>query len=421
VYNPSTDDVPDLDLNYAPAPLAKVIEMPAAVAAQAPHPHAEPAHPLLLPANATYGWLGDHARSLDTPLGWAYCSLLPLFAGIGINTNAADEQVHPTLYVALLGGVGQGKSLTMERARKSLRYHHDWIRRTTPASDRGLFKMFTPPGKPGEQRELTNVTLLQDELKNTMAKINIQGSSLATTLCTLWSYDEAGVADKGGDNTIHVRLSILGNLKAKDPEDFRKSFGSETLDGLYDRFVLCPGPTDWEPDFEWSQESELRAPSQVHVPAAAWQMLKEWRKAAEEGVVRHRLGEIALRVAVISASANHDTEVTAPCMAAALRFAEWQERVRAIYTPSTARNDDAALTSLILDKFAAHEKDNPGEWISFWHIARPTNWARTYGSPAITRTKRALINDNFLIEEAEEDAQGNIKRVRNARLRIRTS
>ncbi|MCU1247066.1 MAG: hypothetical protein JWQ49_95 [Edaphobacter sp.] len=423
--------VPDLGGPPAP-PKAKVLEMPAAAPVTSPSPVVTvpittQTHPLLMPDDASYGWLGDHARAISAPLGWTYCSLLALFAGLGINTNEENELVYPTVYVALLGGVGKGKSLTMKRAHRSLRYHHNWVEKKTPASDRGLIKMFMPATKPAKdapQEPAINCTLMLDELKNMMNKVNIQGSSLSTTLCTLWSEDSAGVSDVKGASTVNVRLSLLGNLKSKDPEDFRKSFCSESLGGLYDRFIFCPGPTDWEPDYNWDQITEFRAPTQVTVkrpglPSLAYQMLSAWRKASAEGSERGRIGEIAIRVALISAAANHDSEITEPCMAAALRFAEWQERVRSIYTPSSARNDDAAITGLILAAFEAYEKDNPGEWVRFWDIARPSTWYAEYGSAACTRAKQAMINDGFLIEETEEDERG-VRRKHNPKLRLRT-
>src|ERR1017187_4025794 len=47
-----------------------------------------------------------------------------------------------------------------------------------------------------------------------------------------------------------------------------------------------------------------------------------------------RLGEIALRIALVSSSINHDDFVTVKAMECALMFCEWQEALRYKYRPS---------------------------------------------------------------------------------------
>lgn len=116
---------------------------------------------------------------------------------------------------------------------------------------------------------------------------------------------------------------------------------------------------------------------------------------------------------------NRDSYITPECVTAALNFAKWQERVRTVYSPSEARNDDAIVTDLMLTAFTEADKEHPNKWIKFWDIARTRNWSRKYGSSVVSRVKQALINDGFLVIETEEDENGNSKPIRNGRMKIR--
>jgi hypothetical protein len=392
----------------------------------------------MMPESVMYGRAGELARTLQAPLGWAYTAVLTLCAGIGVRmAPTSGEAVRPTLYTALVGAAGDGKSRTINRARKTLELAipraSQHFKMTTPGSDRGLYRMFevadedggSVPPLPGDAKSWV---LVQDEIRDMLAKIKIKGSSLAPTLCSLYYQDTAGSADKSGDHTITVRLSILGALKAADDEEFTDSFGSATCAGLYDRFIFCPGPRDWQWDDQWqvplpeclgvSEEDDLPAPEHlahpVEVPAATYGTVDEWRKSAGEGHRRGRIGEIALRVAVITAAVNGDREVGTECLAAALRFAEWQERVRAYYAPSEAQNIDAVVSHTIMEALEAWDKEHPNRFARFRDLARKHNWHRKYGATTLTRNRKALVHEGLL--EEEEDDKG--RRLRCAGIRI---
>jgi len=62
---------------------------------------------------------------------------------------------------------------------------------------------------------------------------------------------------------------------------------------------------------------------------------------------RGRLTEHMLRVALIQACCNGDREITKGSFEAAMRFAEWQERLRGTFQAGLAENPDAICYSAI--------------------------------------------------------------------------
>lgn len=375
---------------------------------------------LSMPESAMYGLAADQARALQAPLGWSYVSVLTLYAALGVQVHdQGGEGIRPTLYTALLGNKGAGKSRTIDRAMKMIKKHiasldgrvelAGHLKDTTPASDRGLYEMFASP-----DQIAVPWTLVLDEMKDMMQKMAIRGSSLAPVLCSLFYRDRAGSADKSGDHTIHVKLSILGNLKAADPEEFRESFGFDTTAGLFDRFLFAPGPDYWEWDDLWQVPGEnwdvepdiddLMHPEPlsqpVAIPAFAYRDVAAWRKEVE-GNSRGRLGEIALRVAVISAAINGDPEINPDCMKAALRLAEWQEKIRARYSPSSAQNTDAVVSGLVIEALEEIAKRNPERWVRLRDIARQKHWYEKFGAPTLLRVRYALLKEQIIVEERE--------------------
>lgn len=112
-----------------------------------------------------------------------------------------------------------------------------------------------------------------------------------------------------------------------------------------------------------------------------------------------------MRVAVISAAINNDTEVGDDCLSAALTFAEWQEAVRAVYLPGYALTPDAIVTGLITDAFKAWDDKHPGTYVPFSDLQRPRNWNRKYGASLVNRVKKALVDDGILEMEGTYNEQ----------------
>jgi hypothetical protein len=351
-----------------------------------------------LPEECLYGWLGGKARELEMPLGYTYPAIVTAFAGHNIMQMG---NVRPTLYTCLIGPVHSGKSVAADRAVKSLNYgRSDAVKTTTPGSDRGLYNLFgVKKQKETDKCEILKTHILvQDELRDTFGKISVQGSSLAPTLCKLWSLDEAGSADKQGEHTVHVRLSILGALKAKDATDFARVFGSATNDGLYDRFVYGIIPKGWEYE-DWSPKPEGRRPKGTSIPRFCYEMVKEWRSEGRKvGLDRGRLGEIALRWALITASANHDSDITLEGMEKALLFCEWQENIRSTYKAGVSDTLDGQCMGAVLDAFEKLE----GKAVKFSDLAKRKNWYRDFHT-SLGRVRQVLINDGMLVEETKSE------------------
>ena len=382
-------------------------------------PEEQPKKKGRMPESCMYGWLGWAARELKTPLGFAYPAMLTAGASL---IQVYPRHVRPTLYTCLIGGVHSGKSETIKRAigyRNQpgiLNFKPDVIKWTVPGSDRGLIKIFGADKK--EDKTVLELSLnmaptrllAQDELRNTIAKANIQNSALPSTLCSLWEQDEAGAGDKTGEHTALLQLNILGALKADDAEDFAEVFGKDTTSGLYDRFIYGLAPAGWE--FEkWEHNLEFRTPKLCTIPDYCWEMMKEWRRV--EPIGRGRLGEIAMRIAYITSAMNHDPEVTAEAMRCALEFCEWQEWIRTAYKAGLGDTIDAQCTNAILTVL---EKLEPGEWIRWKEVAAKRNWYRKFSARTLSSTRDALTKSGMTIEEEK----GNPPK-RTGRIRLRVS
>jgi hypothetical protein len=351
-------------------------------------------YPLALPQDAMYGVLADIPRRIGAPRGWAYGAALTLFAAQGINlTDSVFGSVRPTLYTCLMGSPGRGKSRVTSRLGALLSLATTVLKKQTPGSDRGLFEILGASKK--DIPELTSVCLLQDELRNLLRKGQIQGSTLNQTLCTLFYEDEAGCADKKGVLTVNVRLSLLGLLAVESPSEFSELFGSESQAGLFSRFILVPEPPTWDWDDKWiPDETPLRisANTRTRIPDWCWDRLKEWR-AEGDGKDRGRLGEIAMRVALISACANGDALITVECLEAALRFGEWQESVRQAYKAGVAETLEARCTSAIIDALEAAGVDEDTKlpnWVKIRPIRQAKNWDKKIGVPLLHRVLAAM-------------------------------
>jgi hypothetical protein len=442
-------------------PDSNVVQMPVAVIAEDAPPIApapSPAkYPMAIPENAMFGKLAVLARSTRSPLSWAYPALLAYYAGLGINLHDPDPKIHPTVYVALLGNVEDGKSVTMKRTRQVLGLTPDDVF-PAPNSDRGLISAFrvTPDGIALDKKEapgpLFGGVIVADEMRELMSKMAIKGATLSQRFCELWSTDKLTAADKFGVQSMKARVSLLGNLKIKDRDEFPILFAGNTQDGFFSRMILAPGPKNWDFDWQWEPpapepcvEGDLsdysavmaykpypRPAGPVTVIAAAYAQLDEWKKAhRDKGVKAGRFGEIALRVAVITASANGDSQVSAECINAALAFADWQMFVKNVYVAGEGRNDEAILTGLIEDAFIEIEAavrigkpmqlggkplTNKGGYVPFHLLEKKKRWGRTFASSAVARVLAALTKNGRLEQEYQEDDKGHKKYLNRYRL-----
>jgi hypothetical protein len=413
--NPPAKNDPSADMDAAwaeraaelnPPPLPVPDDIDAVV-------NAPQAEGLAFDKRALYGRLGEMAKATGLPLGWMYPALLGMASAL--NIRAANNEVRSNMFVALIAPVGMAKTVVLDAADKSIFLPEQTKLYTTPASDRGLVKLVGDDGN--------TVMLIEDEFRSVLSKCQVPNSNLAQVICKLWSKDKGGVADKKGVDRCIGKLCMVGNLPADDGADFSKVFGSSTVTGMYDRFlygydttVVKYRPLDIKTQF-FTDEMVVR------IPAWVWDAKDRW---GGDNMGRRRLTEHALRVALVTAAVNGDKEITAPCLAAAFRFVEWQERLRAKFRPGLAETKEAeCLEAVYHALLEQHQKqkaagtfpkgadligrDGKSLWqcLNYTDVVKARNLYRKYGS-MVTRIKNVMVEDGILerIKEIETDEKG---------------
>ncbi len=376
-------------------------------------PNSQPVTPLDMPEDCLYGWLGNKARELHAPLGAAYMVVTSIFAA---QRTTICGNIQPNLFILLIAPPHGGKTVTMMRGLKSFSLlPPDMVKKRNLASDRGIYTLFNPDqgkkkGKKGREeepppQEVKSYLLFSREFKDTLNKLSMNGSSLAPVLCDLFDDYEGGTSDKFGDHSVMCCLNILGAIPVNSPADFGKQFGKNTGGGFYDRFIYAPLPKGWNWNHEWVANPEARFPKDpVRVPSFCYQMANDWKnQGIYWDVERDRLAEIALRLATIWTSANHEKEVTKECMECALRLVTWQEKVRHYYAAGVAENLAAECTSAIMTAFGTH-RDADGKTVhAKWRdVSRKHNWHRTYGD-LLTKQRDALLKDKVLLPRVTKE------------------
>ena len=273
-----------------------------------------------------------------------YPALIAAFAGRGVPEVSL---VRTTMYCALIGGVGTGKSVANDRVIEAVGVP---VEHRTPSSDRGL-------GAIAEGVEGGNVLLYQDELKNLFGKMNLSGSTLMSELCKLWGSNYAGAVARNGGEMTNARISLMGGVPINERHDFRRVFTADTGAGLYDRMIFgCPDQGERFSHRPGPSTLRVLRASAVHVPDSYFERAEEWSdKASIEDRVRHtRLAQLLLRVAVITASAAEETSLSDAAYVAAETFMNWQRHVRAYYKPGTATTQGGLIAEWLADKLKQH-------------------------------------------------------------------
>ncbi len=311
----------------------------------------EPVEGLEFPdAIAMYGRLAEIARKHDRlQLGWLYPSLLAVASALPIDDAAS---IRSNLYVANLGAIGMGKTVCQEVAIKSiLLSSEETIARDAPGSHSGLLNQLSED-KPNP------VLLFPDELRVVFNSCSILGSNLPQMLCTLWNADEVGSSVKKGRQKAFGKLSICGGIAISDAADFGRVFGAHSVSGLHDRFL-----------FGYSSTKVIYRPLDVRpvvveckpvtIRSWVWDAKDEW---VGDDLNRGRLAENALRIALVTATVNGDREITQPCLEAAFRLMEWQQRLREVFRPGVAETKEAeafeAVCAALRERYDYQKRNN---------------------------------------------------------------
>lgn len=385
LHQDRTDSYDSITLQKAQAFLSDDLEIPAHVDFSAPS--AVETQMEQIPEDAMYGNAHRLASILRCPMSYAYPAVLSVIASHGFEDVS---NVRPTLYVNLLGPVHSGKSVTRDRATRLLDIGDRLIDRT-PASDRGLYRLFASTLQEDAGK---SYLLSADEMRTLMSKGAIENSTLVSVLCELWSKNTAGGADKTTDHGVNLRLSLLGCTKIKDPSEFPDVFGFATAHGFYDRCIFgvrVPGE-DWE-FMPLDVKPVEFFPSKPVIYTDAFQQMHEWRKRSED---RDRLGELALRIAYLTSAANGDASVTDESMRAALRFMEWQEQIRTVYRPARGANEHQECVDAVIEAF----ERAPGKAAKWRDLVHKGNWYRQF--PRSLRAVKRLLEDEGVIVYSKE-------------------
>jgi len=371
---------------------------------------------------AMYGCLAAIAKRHERlHLGWLYPSLLIVAANLDIED--ADHHVRANEYGALIGGVHTGKNAHMDVALASIRIpdSESVVMEDAPGSHSGLMNQLS------EEEPLPRLLFL-DELINVFNACAIQGSNLPAMLCSLWNKDKVGGSVKKGRQVVYGKLSMLGGLAISDAADFARVFGAHSVKGLYDRFIF--GYSEKYLKFRPTNiEAEHFDPKPVHFPQWVWDAKDEW---IGDDLDRGRLSEHALRIALITAACNGEAEITKPCLEAAFRFCEWQERLRQVFKPGLAETKDAeafeAVCSALKEQYnrqketrEVHPKavsltldmkqEHRWKLIHFTDVLNSKSYYRKYAR-FISQVRKTLIEEGFIheVREDEEDDRGKPKK-----------
>jgi hypothetical protein len=362
-----------------------------------------------MPEACMYGYLGRVARKLDAPLGYAYPALLAIYASrhIGI----ATKTIRQNIFVVMLGDTSTGKTRSMNRALNVV--GSDSVSKIIDdaiASGEGLVEKLG--GKKDSQLQPLDrvglpVLLHQDEMRELMAKIGVENSSIPYKLNRLWEKDDIGTTAKKNILKAYANASFLGGLTIESPAEFAALFGMATVSGLYVRFIYAWAPEGHVFDDIW-EEAEL-VPQEIHppcknvkVPRLIFEMKMEWEHRNPK-VRGQRLAQLALRIALVTAAANGDQEVTEECMKAALLFCEWQEVLRSVYKPGRAESAGGKLSEAIMNE-AWRYVDDAGHytWFNWREAYRRNHWEREDGV-ALGKQRDSLVKNGLLIKEDDPE------------------
>lgn len=337
-----------------------------------------------VPADAMYGKALEYAKLLDTPLGFAYLSILAAACAHGIEDS---DGVRATIFAEQLGKRGCGKSLSKNRSLE-LFFGPKWmdderIVYQVIASDIGLYLSLGQEGKPR--------LLAQDEFRATLAKGNIDKSALMYVLSDLFNSDKAGNRVKKDSQDVNARLSILGCIAMASPAEFPVVHGYQSAQGFCDRCFIGVHPelNGWRSSWTWQVPPIDFKPSRPRFELWVEQEVNLWADAKPESR-NLRMRELAMRLILITSAINEDVFITKECVAAALKFMEWQEKVRLVYRAAEAIRLDEQF---VIEVERAFKESN---WVMDFRAAiRSNNWSRTFAG-RVSALKADLVKQGMM-------------------------
>jgi hypothetical protein len=256
---------------------------------------------------------------------------------------------------------------------------------------------------------LPSVLLVVDELKSLLAKANIENSNLYSCLNELFYHTSFQVADrKGKHETSPVNFNLLGNLPCNDAAQFTELFGHDSQEGFYRRCLFGIGLRaepfiyrnvgdtlkTWIADLPF-KPTELRATAAMHEKVEAW---KQASVDEEQRKRREGLGELIVRVALVSGSANGDEKTTDKAWDAAVTFIEWQEQIRTVYAPARANDPYTQCMDMVVSYLEGCKG-----LVNWRRVSQSQHWhRRDYTSRYLKAVKHCLISEGMLIPSPQK-------------------
>jgi hypothetical protein len=307
-----------------------------------------------MPESVLDGWLGEVCKSRmleHFPVAYAWPALVTIASAM-VPTKAATNDTRCNLYTALVGPIHSGKSEAIKHAKRLLGISSPPLLDLLAGSAEMLTSAVADAG--GHPRLYS-----PDELGHLLEKAQIQNSSFVYVLNRAFyetGFKVRSMEKKRREVIFNAILSIIGGLV---DERFGDLYTAKTTGGFYDRgmFSLCPtgfcyeytpfegGPalqisrTGGDPEDEETIATVGNLPIPVTLDKSVFDETNRWRR--DDAVLKNldygRVIEIALRVAIISASFDRRPVLYGKDLGPAFELARYQARIR---TPDVQSDRD---------------------------------------------------------------------------------
>ena len=374
---------------------------------------------LAFPEECMYGELGVLAKQMHVPHGLAYPALIGSYSIKPDADEMWDTRIN--VYVCLITQVGGGKNEAIRRSREILRLRkiEEWVP-AAPSGARNLMTLIGDKTSGKRNKEIIpgprKILLLTNEMSDVLKPAGLDNSNLASRLCDLWDENVFILPTRERNITADCRLSWIGGVPAtaEKPDRFTSLFNEETSHGLYDRLILGYSAAKFNYR-KWSPPSSpeetisagadycaavTKTPHIMAVCPEAQQMYDAWQPIGGGARVKHN----GMKVALITAMANHKEEVSAECMKCAIKFMEWQIALRDVFKPGEAMNVGAEFRTVALR--ALGRRGATLKYINWKRVAHDLKWGDKFGDWVVSAGISSLIAVCELIPEIEIDEKG---------------
>jgi hypothetical protein len=337
------------------------------------------------------GALGEitQKRMFRSPMSFAWPSIVTVAGAMikrHIDTTPGkviiDNLPRTNLYLALIAGLGVGKSSAIDQAIAAFDIDEPALITGSAGSGEGLIEMLGDANGVGR---LWN----PDELSRTLAKANIEQSSLSHVLTSAFYKDKDANTVKGKMIYFNSRLSLIGGIVE---EQFGTAFGNKSFGGLYDRFMFGLAPTGFKHNwYPLNYTKEKVTAKQVYVDNSVYDRIAEWKK--QNPGVNPRVAEIVLRVAYIAACYSGKPILDAKDLDPAFVLAEYQKTARLILQPNGGETYSAKMVAAIKNILTRQN----GKWVTESDLKDGVNVYRVaYGPRQYGEAIRDLLNDKAI-------------------------